>query len=180
MAGAPRPPLPYDFLPPVPGLTVTSDDIAEGQPLSNAHLADMMGLTGDNLSPQLRWTGAPPDTQSFAVTCFDPDAPTGSGFWHWVLFDVPASVSELPRGAGSGSMKGLPPGARHARNDVGLPGYVGAAPPPGHGEHRYVFAVHALKVSRLEVDESATPAFVGFNLTFSTAARGLLTAVFGR
>ena len=180
MASPPRSPNPYDSLPQVPPLTVTSDDIADGQPLSNAHLADMMGLTGENLSPHLAWAGAPPDTQSFAVTCFDPDAPTGSGFWHWVLFDIPASVSELPRGAGSGAMKGRPEGSIHARNDVGLPGYVGAAPPPGHGDHRYIFAVHALGVPTLGLDESASPAYVGFNCTFNTTARGLLTPVFGR
>jgi Raf kinase inhibitor-like YbhB/YbcL family protein len=180
MPDTPRPPLPYDFLPPVPSLTVTSDDIEEGQRIPDTHLADSMGMTGDNLSPHLQWTGAPADTKSFAVTCFDPDAPTGSGFWHWVVFDIPASVNELPRGAGSGSMKGLPKGALHARNDAGQPGHLGAAPPPGHGEHRYVFAVHALSVPTLGLDESASPAFVGFNLTFNSLARGLLTAVYSR
>jgi Raf kinase inhibitor-like YbhB/YbcL family protein len=178
MAG--RPPLPYDFLPSVPALTVTSDDIADGKALPGPHLADTMGMTGDNLSPQLRWSGAPSETQSFAVTCFDPDAPTGSGFWHWVLFDIPATATELPRGAGSGSMEGLPKGAVHARNDTGAPGYFGAAPPPGHGEHRYVFAVHAVTLPNLGLDGSATPAYVGFTLTFSTVARGLLVPVFGR
>ena len=176
----PRPPLPYDFLPQVPGLSVSSDDIAESQRMADVHLADIMGMTGDNLSPQLRWAGAPAETKSYAVTCFDPDAPTGSGFWHWVLFDIPGSVTELPRGAGSGPMDGLPKGAVHARNDTGSLGYIGAAPPPGHGEHRYVFAVHALGVESLGLDESATPAYVGFNLTFNSVARGLLTALYGR
>ena len=110
----PRPPLPYEFLPEVPPLTVTSVDMVDGKELPNAHRADIMGMTGDNLSPALAWSGAPAGTQSFAVTCFDPDAPTGSGFWHWVLFDLPSSVTELPRGAGSGSMQGLPTGAIHA------------------------------------------------------------------
>jgi Raf kinase inhibitor-like YbhB/YbcL family protein len=176
----PRPPLPYDFLPEVPPLTVTSSDITHEQELPNEHRADMMGMTGDNLSPQLSWSGAPAATESFAVTCFDPDAPTGSGFWHWVLFDIPASVDELPRGAGSGSMKGLPKGALHARNDVGSLGYVGAAPPEGHGVHRYVFAVHALGIPKLGLDETATPAYVGFTLTFNTLARGLIVATHGR
>lgn len=180
MTDRPRAPIPYDYLPPVPALTVTSDDIADGKPLPMAHVADIMGCTGDNLSPHLRWSGAPEGTQSYAVTCFDPDAPTGSGFWHWVLFDIPATVTELPRGAGSGAMTGLPPGAIHARNDMGTPGYIGAAPPPGHGEHRYVFAVHALGVPKLGVGADATPALVGFNLTFNTLARGVIIATFQR
>lgn len=175
-----RPPLPYDFLPPVPALTLVSDDIEDGKLLPSPHVADIMGLTGDNQSPHLRWSGAPAETTSFAVTCFDPDAPTGSGFWHWVLFDIPPAVTELPRGAGSGGMRGLPTGAIHARNDMGAPGYVGAAPPPGHGDHRYVFAVHALGVPTLGLDADATPAYVGFNLTFNTLARGLIVTVFGR
>jgi len=180
MAAGSRPPLPHDHLPPAPPLTVTSDDMVHGAPVPNEHLADQMGMTGDNLSPHVRWADAPPETRSFAVTCFDPDAPTGSGFWHWVVFDIPASVTELPRGAGSGSMEGLPEGAKHARNDTGAPGYFGPAPPPGHGDHRYVFTVHALSVPKLGPDESATPAFVGFNLTFNTVARGVLVPVFGR
>jgi Raf kinase inhibitor-like YbhB/YbcL family protein len=180
MVDAARPPIPYDYLPPVPELTVTSDDITDGQPLPEAQVADIMGCTGHNRSPHLRWSGAPADTQSFAVTCFDPDAPTCSGFWHWVLFDIPADVTELPSGAGSGDMSGLPRGAIHARNDTGEPGYVGAAPPPAHGDHRYVFAVHALGVPSLGIDENASPAYVGFNLTFNTLARGLIIATYGR
>src|SRR3954470_5775160 len=180
MAESERAPLPYDHLPPVPQLDVTSDDISNGSRLPEEHVADIMGCTGDNQSPHLRWSGAPEGTQSFAVTCFDPDAPTGSGFWHWVVFDIPADVTELPRGAGSGSGDGLPKGAKQARNDTGQPGYLGPAPPEGHGDHRYVFAVHAVKAPELGVDESATPAFVGFNLTFNSAARGLLVAEFGR
>lgn len=175
-----RPPLPYDFLPSVPSLTVTSNDFSDGQELPNANRADIMGMTGENLSPHLRWSGAPDETQSYAVTLFDPDAPTGSGFWHWVLFDIPASVNEIPQGVGSGSMEGLPKGAKHARNDTGALGYIGAAPPPGHGDHRYVFAVHAVSISQLGLDETATPAFVGFTLTFNTVARGLLIATYGR
>lgn len=175
-----RAPIPYDVLPPVAPLAVESDDIEDGGRLQNPHVADIMGCTGDNQSPHLRWSGAPPETQSFAVTCFDPDAPTGSGFWHWVCFDIPGDVTELPRGAGSGDLAGLPSGAVHARNDTGAHGYVGAAPPPGHGEHRYVFAVHALGVPTLGLDADATPAYVGFNLTFNTLARGVIVATFER
>ena len=180
MPDTPRPPLPHDHLPEAPPLNVASDDVAHDHTFPDACLADIMGMTGDNLSPHLRWDGAPPETQSFAVTCYDPDAPTGSGFWHWVVFDIPADVNELPRGAGSGSMEGLPKGAKHARNDAGASGYLGPAPPPGHGDHRYVFTVHALSVPTLGLDETATPAFVGFNVTFNTVARGALVPVFGR
>jgi Raf kinase inhibitor-like YbhB/YbcL family protein len=175
-----RPPIPYIYLPPVPGMTLASDDVQNGEQVPETCHADIMGMAGDNLSPHLRWSGAPEGTQSYAVTCFDPDAPTGSGFWHWVLFDLPASVTELPRGAGSGDNQGLPAGAIHARNDVGELGYIGVAPPEGHGEHRYVFAVHALGIPTLGIDSSAPPAYVGFNLTFNTLARGVLIAHYER
>jgi len=172
-----RPPLPEDYLPEAPPLKVTSGDVGTGV-FPDACLADIMGMTGDNKSPHLSWEGAPADTQSYAVTCFDPDAPTGSGFWHWVVFDIPADVTELPQGAASGN--GLPKGAKQARNDTGENGYIGPAPPPGHGDHRYVFTVHALKVPELGVDETAMPAFVGFNLTFNTVARGSVIANYSR
>jgi Raf kinase inhibitor-like YbhB/YbcL family protein len=174
-----RPPLPYDFLPPVPSFTLTSDDVADGQPLDDTFVADATyGMPGQNLSPHLRWEGFPPDTRSFAVTMYDPDAPTGSGFWHWVLFDIPANVTELPRGAGSGDKAALPPGAIHARNDVGTHEYVGSFPPAGHGPHRYVTAVHALDVEKLGPDESASPAFVGFNLGARTLARAVIVPTY--
>ena len=111
------------------------------------------------------------------MTCYDPDAPTGSGFWHWVLFDIPANVTELPPGAGSGDFKGLPEGAIHARNDFGNKRYDGAAPPPGW-PHRYIFAVHALKVEKLGLDSDATPAVVGFNITANTLARGYIAPIY--
>ncbi len=175
MTDSSRPPLPYDFLPEVPSFTVTSDDVADGAPLDEAHVADAnYGLGGQNVSPHLRWEGFPPETRSFAVTVYDPDAPTGSGFWHWVLFDIPAGTTELPRGAGSGDKAGLPEGAVHARNDVGGREYVGAFPPAGHGPHRYVVAVHALDVDKLGPDENASPAYVGFNLGGHTLARAVI------
>ncbi len=180
MPDASRPPMPHDFLPQVPPLAVTSADIENGGTLPQAQVFNGMGLSGGNTSPQLSWSGAPPETKSYAVTCFDPDAPTGSGFWHWVLFDIPADVTELPSGAGSGDMVGLPAGAVHTRNDYGTRDFGGAAPPPGDPPHRYVFAVHAVDAEKLGADADASPAYVGFNLTFHVKARGLLVATFSR
>ena len=165
-------PDPYDLLPPVPSFTLDSDDMEDGQPLGLEFAHSSAG--GANLSPQLRWSGYPSSARGFVVTVYDPDAPpTGCGFWHWVLVNLPASTTELPRGAGSADAR-LPSGAFHVRNDFGERSYGGAAPPPGDRPHRYVFAVHALDTQELEVDENATPAYVGFNLTFHAVARATM------
>ncbi len=176
----PQPPNPYEFLPQVPALTVTSTDIADGQTLPAPQRSGIMDAGGEDVSPQLSWGGFPDGTASFAVTCYDPDAPTGSGFWHWAVCDIPADVTELPTGAGDADGSGLPAGALTVRNDAGIARYVGAAPPPGHGPHRYFFAVHALDVPRLGIDADATPAVLGFNLFSHSLARGIITAVFER
>ena len=173
-----RAPNPYDFLPKLPEITVESNDIAHGEMMSNAHVYNGFGLDGQDLSPHLRWSGFPAETRSFAVSCFDPDAPTASGFWHLMLVDVPASVTELPTGAASGDLSGLPAGSFCVRNDFGSKGYGGAAPPAGDPPHRYHFAVHALDVESLGIDSDASPAFAGFNIRFHALARGLIVPVF--
>ena len=175
-----RPPLPHEFLPQVPSFTVESDDVAHDQHMGDAQVYNGFGMSGQNISPHLRWHGFPAETRSFAVTCFDPDAPTGSGFWHLVLLDVPASVTELATGAASGDLT-VPAGSFLVRNDYGVKAFGGAAPPKGE-VHRYVFAVHALDVDNLAsqgVDSDVSPAVAGFNLRFHTIARGMIIPVFG-
>jgi Raf kinase inhibitor-like YbhB/YbcL family protein len=159
-------PNPYDLLPEVAAFTLTSTDVTDGAPLKDDQVAD-----GGNTSPQLAWSGAPEGTQSYVVTCFDPDAPTPSGFWHWVLVDVPADVTELATGAASGD---LPEGAFHVRHDGGERAFMGAAPPQGDQVHRYFFVVHAVTEDSLGVDADASPAVVSFNLAFKTAGRAIL------
>jgi Raf kinase inhibitor-like YbhB/YbcL family protein len=175
---ADRAPLPYDFLPPVPSFSVTSEDVTHGAMMSNKHVYNSFGMSGENDSPELSWSGFPAETKSFAVTCYDPDAPTGSGFWHWLVIDIPVSVTSLPSGAGDASGR-LPGGAFHVRNDYGTKDFGGAAPPAGDEPHRYVFAVHAVDVDTLGIDSDVTPAVAGFNLRFHTLARGVLIPVYG-
>jgi Raf kinase inhibitor-like YbhB/YbcL family protein len=150
--------------------TLTSNDITDGGILPDAQVQ-----ARGNISPHLRWSGVPDGTKSFAVTCFDPDAPTGSGFWHWTVANIPADVRELLEDASSG---GLPRGAVEGRTDFGSPGYGGAAPPPGHGPHRYVFTVFAVDVPQLDLTPDNSGAVFGFNLHFHTLAKASLTATY--
>jgi Raf kinase inhibitor-like YbhB/YbcL family protein len=167
-------PDPFDVLPVKPWFRLESDDMTDGAELASTFAHDSVG--GENLSPHLKWSGFPADTRGFAVTCYDPDAPTQSGFWHWALVNIPGTVTELARGAGTPA--GLPAGAFHVRNDYGAKAYGGSAPPAGDRPHRYVFAVHALDVDALDVDDAASPAVVGFNLAFHTLARAALRATY--
>ncbi|WP_280254665.1 YbhB/YbcL family Raf kinase inhibitor-like protein [Nocardia wallacei] len=168
---------PYAPLPQLPAFTVTSEDVTDGQPFGNDQVSGVFGAGGKDISPQLSWSGFPAQTKSFAVTVFDPDAPTASGFWHWALADIPASITTLGRGTGSeGGV--LPAGVVQLRNDGGFAGYVGAAPPAGHGYHRYFITVHAVDVESLGLDENATPAFLGFNLFSHAIARAQITATY--
>jgi hypothetical protein len=169
---------PYAFLPAVPGFQVTSTDCAGGEPLARPQASGVLGAGGDDRSPQLSWSGFPEGTGSFAVTVYDPDAPTASGFWHWAVANIPASVTELPAGAGDRGGSSLPPGAVQLRNDAGFAGYVGAAPPPGHGPHRYFVVVHAVGSDALDVDADTTPAALGFTLFSATVARAVLVATY--
>ncbi|OBB26624.1 hypothetical protein A5792_26750 [Mycolicibacterium peregrinum] len=163
---------PYDNLPKLPTFTLTSESVTDGQPLANDQVSGIMGAGGADVSPQLSWSGFPAETKSFAVTVYDPDAPTASGFWHWAVADLPATVTELPAGAGDGG--DLPGGAVTLTNDASLRRYLGAAPPAGHGPHRYYIAVHALPVESLELPEGATPAYLGFNLFGQAIARAVI------
>ena len=169
---------PYDFLPNLPSFTLTSDSVTDGQPLANDQVSGIMGAGGSDTSPQLSWSGFPEETRSFAVTVYDPDAPTTSGFWHWAVANIPASVTELASGAGDKDAPRLPGGALQLRNDGGFAGYVGAAPPSGHGTHRYFVVVHAVDTETLDVDADTTPAVLGFNLFFHTLARATLVATY--
>jgi Raf kinase inhibitor-like YbhB/YbcL family protein len=163
---------PYDFLPELPGFTLTSTSVTDGEPLANAQVSGIMGAGGEDESPQLSWSGFPEETRSFALTVYDPDAPTGSGFWHWAVANLPGTVTELPAGIGDGSE--LPGDALTLVNDAGMRRYVGAAPPAGHGPHRYFIAVHALQVEKLDLPEDASPAYLGFNLFMNAIARAVI------
>ncbi|SNR51390.1 YbhB/YbcL family Raf kinase inhibitor-like protein [Blastococcus mobilis] len=169
---------PYEHLPQVPSFTVTSSDVSDGDVMPMPHVSGVMGAGGDDRSPQLSWSGFPEGTKSFAVTVYDPDAPTASGFWHWAVANIPASVTDLPHDAGDKDEPQLPEGAIQLRNDGGFAGYVGAAPPENHGPHRYFIVVHAVDTEALDVTEDTTPAVLGFNLFFHTLARATLVVTY--
>lgn len=162
---------PYDKLPKVPSFTVTSTDLKDGQQLGLPQMSGIFGAGGNDASPQLSWSGFPKETKSFVITVYDPDAPTICGFWHWGVIDIPVATTNLPSGAGTSNSPKLPSGAIQLPNDAGIPRFLGAAPPAGHGKHRYFITVHAIDIPTLNLPPTSTPAILGFNLFMHTLAR---------
>jgi len=161
-------------------MRISSQDIQANTPMSTKHEFQGFGCTGGNVSPQLSWQGAPENTQSFAITAYDPDAPTGSGWWHWVLINVPAETSELVADAGNPEVKKSPKGSQHFKTDYGSKGFGGACPPPGDKAHRYQFTVFALDTPRLELPEDASAALVGYYLNAHKLDTVTLEALYQR
>lgn len=157
--------------------TLSSPTIADGRTVPDIYIYNGSGYTGENRSPKLSWSGAPAGTESFAVTVFDPDAPHEGGWWHWLVFNIPPTVTKLPEGAGSGV--GLPTGAVQAKNDFGEREYDGPAPPSGK-PHRYIFTVYALKTAKIDLGGNASPASVDAAIAQNTLAKATITARYGR
>lgn len=162
------------------GFTLHSPTLGTSGRLTETQVFNGFGCAGQNRSPALAWRGAPAGTRSFAVTVYDPDAPTGSGWWHWVVFNLPASTTGLPEGAGEAGGAALPAGSVQGRTDFGTPGFGGACPPAGDKPHRYVFTVHALKVETIDVPADASAALVGFMLHANRLGQASFTATYGR
>jgi Raf kinase inhibitor-like YbhB/YbcL family protein len=164
---------------PAEQFTLASTDITPGGRIAEAQVFKGFGCSGGNVSPALTWSHAPPGTQSFALLVHDPDAPTGSGWWHWVLYNLPASTTSLPAGAGDAQKNLLPAGAVQGRTDFGTPGYGGPCPPPGK-PHHYYFRLYALKVPKLELPADSTAAFIGFNVRAQALGSAELMGTYGR
>jgi len=162
------------------GFQLSSPDIKPGQLMDAKFEFNGFGCGGENKSPALQWRGAPAGTKSFAVTVYDPDAPTGSGWWHWSVINVPADVNALAPDAGAVGGANLPKGASHVRIDYGVAGWGGTCPPQGDKPHRYVFTVHALKTDKLELPADATAALAGFMINANSLGKASFTAKYGR
>ena len=158
--------------------SVTAPDLVSKGRITAAHVFNAMGCTGQNVSPALNWTGAPAGTKSFAVTAYDPDAPTGSGWWHWVMYNIPADATGLTAGAGNG--RNAPRGSQQGNTDFGSRGYGGPCPPVGDKPHHYHFTVYALKVDKLDVPGNATAAMVGFYIHANKLASARVTGLYAR
>ncbi len=157
-----------------------STTVVAGSTISNTHVFAGFGCSGGNVSPALSWKGAPADAKSFALTVYDPDAPTGSGWWHWAAYNIPASATGLAEGAGTADGAKLPAGTQQVSTDFGAPGYGGPCPPQGDKPHRYIFTVYALKTDKLELPPTATPALLGFMIHFNKIGEATFTANYGR
>jgi Raf kinase inhibitor-like YbhB/YbcL family protein len=162
------------------GFQLTSPDFKAGGMIPKSFEFNGFGCSGENKSPALRWSGAPKGTKSFAITVYDPDAPTGSGWWHWMVINIPADITELKPDAGAVGGANLPKGASHARIDYGVAGWGGVCPPQGDKPHRYIFTVHALKVDQLDVPADATAALTGFIINGNSLGKASFTAKYGR
>jgi len=160
--------------------TLESAEVKPSSTIAEAQVYKGFGCEGGNVSPSLKWRNAPAGTKSFAVTVYDPDAPTGSGWWHWVFFNIPASMTSIPMGVGNPASGQTPKGAVQSKNDFGKTGYGGPCPPNGDKPHRYIFTVYALKVDKLDADENATPAMVGFMINANQLGKASVTATYGR
>ena len=162
------------------GFSLSSPDIKAGSKIANAHVFNGFGCTGENKSPALKWSGAPKGTKSYVVTVYDPDAPTGSGWWHWVVINVPADASEIAAGAGSADGAALPKGASQGRTDFGAAAWGGPCPPVGDKPHHYVFTIYALKTDKLDIPADATAALTGFMTHANALGKASFTALYGR
>jgi Raf kinase inhibitor-like YbhB/YbcL family protein len=163
-------------------MTLTSSDFKEGGNIANEQVFKGFGCTGGNVSPALSWSGAPSGTKSFALTMYDPDAPTGSGWWHWVVFNIPPGTTSLPKAAGDTKKRLMPQSAIQSRTDFGTDGYGGPCPPSGDKPHHYQITVFAVDVDKLPdaKNDSASAALVGFDLHFHTLAKATLTGLYSR
>ncbi len=167
---------PFWKLPEVPRFTLESPDFSDGAALPQWARSGIAGAGGEDRSPALQWAGAPEGTRSFALSVFDPDAPTGSGFWHWAVYNIPGTATELAQNAGDPDAGLLPGGAITLPNELRLARFLGAAPPPGHGVHRYFFVLSALSAVTLDLPHDATPAYLGFTLRDHLLGRAALMA----
>ncbi|TCJ14988.1 YbhB/YbcL family Raf kinase inhibitor-like protein [Parasulfuritortus cantonensis] len=159
---------------------LTSPELQPGARLADEQVFNGFGCQGGNVSPALAWSGVPAGTKSLAVTVYDPDAPTGSGWWHWLVFNLPADTRALAKGAGAVQAGLMPAGAVQSRTDFNQPGYGGPCPPVGDKPHRYIFTVYALKADSLPLDANAPAAMVGFYLHQNTLGKAVLTGRYGR
>ncbi|TLU83923.1 MAG: YbhB/YbcL family Raf kinase inhibitor-like protein [Chlorobium sp.] len=159
---------------------LTSLTIKAGATLTEEQVFDGFGCTGQNQSPALKWTPGPTGTKSYAITVYDPDAPTGSGWWHWVVYNIPATVTELAYGAGDATGKLLPSGALQGRTDYGTHAFGGACPPKGDKPHRYIFTLYALKIDKIDAPAEASAALIGFMIHANTLDKASFTAKYGR